>query len=92
MSDALSNSLTGSLVDFLENNLKAHITRWDGAYDDFEGKHSVDNALRMYKEGLFSNGGRKPLMDQAGNWLEPDGRGRISLYWVKRQRQTYTRL
>ena len=64
------------LVDFLENNLKAHITRWDGAYDDFEGKHSVDNALRMYKEGLFSNGGRKPLMDQAGNWDEPDGRGR----------------
>lgn len=64
------------LVDFLESNLKAHITRWDGAYDDFEGKHSVDNALRMYKEGLFNNGGRKPLMNQAGNWDEPDGRGR----------------
>ena len=64
------------LVDFLENILKAHITRWDGAYDDFEGIHSVDNALRMYKEGLFSNGGRKPLMNQAGNWDEPDGRGR----------------
>ena len=64
------------LVDFLENDLKAHITRWDGAYDDFEGKHSVNNALRMYQEGLFSNGGRKPLMDQAGNWVEPDGRGR----------------
>lgn len=64
------------LVNFLENDLKAHITRWDGAYDDFEGIHSVDNALRMYKEGLFSNGGRNPLMDQAGNWDEPDGRGR----------------
>lgn len=64
------------LVDFLSINLGAHITRWDGAYDDFQGIHSVDNALRMYKEGLFSTGGRKPLMDQAGNWDEPDGRGR----------------
>ena len=30
----------------------------------------------MYQEGLFTNGGRKPLMDQRGNWIEPDGRGR----------------
>lgn len=64
------------LVNFLEYDLKAHITRWDGAYDDFEGTHSVDNALRMYQEGIFNNGGRKPRMRQAGNWVEPDGTGR----------------
>jgi len=64
------------LVDFLELRMKARITRWDGAYDDFSGTHSVDNALRMYQEGLFNSGGRKPLMDLRGNWIEPDGRGR----------------
>lgn len=64
------------LVNYLSDTLKAKITRWDGAYDDFEGIHSVDNALRMYREGLFTNGGNKPLMDQRGNWDEPDGRGR----------------
>lgn len=64
------------LVDYLQNELNAHITRWDGAYDDFEGIHSVDKALMMYQEGLFTSGGRKPLMDQRGNWIDPDGRGR----------------
>ena len=56
------------------------------------GIKCVNTALKMYQDGLFTNGGRKPLMDQRGNWLEPDGRGRTLLYWVKRQRQTYTRL
>lgn len=64
------------LVNYLENTLKARITRWDGAYDDFEGVKSVNVALEMYQSGLFTNGGRKPLMDQRGNWIEPDGRGR----------------
>ncbi len=64
------------LVNYLANILKAHITRWDGAYDDFDGVHTVDDALKWYKDGLFTNGGRKPLMDQRGNWDEPDGRGR----------------
>lgn len=64
------------LVHYLSNIRKAHITRWDGAYDDFEGVHSVNDALHMYQEGLFTNGGRNPLMDNRGNWIEPDGRGR----------------
>lgn len=64
------------LVDYLQNQLQAHITRWDGAYDDFEGKHTVDSALEMYQAGLFNSGGRTPLMDQRGNWVKPDGRGR----------------
>lgn len=64
------------LVNYLANIRKAHITRWDGAYDDFDGIHSVDDALKMYKDGLFTNGGRKPRMSQRGNWDEPDGTGR----------------
>ena len=64
------------LVNYLAHICKAHITRWDGAHDDFGGLHSVDDALKMYQEGLFTNGGRKPLMDNRGNWIEPDGRGR----------------
>lgn len=64
------------LVNYLEFDLNARITRWDGAYDDIEGVYSVDVALKMYQDGLFTNGGRKPLMDQRGNWVEPDGRGR----------------
>ena len=64
------------LVNYLEIDLNARITRWDGAYDDFEGINSVDDALKMYQEGLFNNGGRNPLMDQRGNWVQPDGRGR----------------
>jgi phage replication initiation protein len=64
------------LVHHLEHNLKAHITRWDGAYDDYEGTHSVNDALQMYQDGLFISGGRSPQMDQRGNWIEPDGRGR----------------
>lgn len=64
------------LIHHLEHNLKAHITRWDGAYDDCEGIYSVNDALQMYQDGLFNSGGRSPQMDQRGNWIEPDGRGR----------------
>ena len=64
------------LVNYLAETRQAHITRWDGAYDDFEGLRTVDEALSMYRNGLFTNGGRTPLMDQAGNWDHPDGRGR----------------
>lgn len=72
------------LVNFLAICRKAHITRWDGAYDDLEGEHNVDEALQMYQAGLFTNGGRKPLMDTRGNWHEPDGRGR-TLYVGSRE-------
>lgn len=64
------------LVNYLADTRQAHITRWDGAYDDFEGLRTVDEALAMYRNGLFTNGGRIPLMDQSGNWDNPDGRGR----------------
>jgi phage replication initiation protein len=64
------------LIDFLADEMKARITRVDLAYDDFNGVHTVNHALRMYQEGLFTCGGREPKMDQRGNWIKPDGRGR----------------
>ena len=64
------------LVDYLENTRKAKITRIDCAHDDYSGIHSVNNALRMYEEGLFNTGGREPSLDHRGNWFKPDGRGR----------------
>ncbi|MES2662907.1 MAG: replication initiation factor domain-containing protein [Pseudomonadota bacterium] len=64
------------LVDFLENTRNARITRLDCAHDDYSGIHSVNNALRMYEEGLFNTGGREPSLDHRGNWFKPDGKGR----------------
>ena len=54
----------------------ARITRWDGAVDDYSGSHSVDDAVKWYLAGKFSAGGNKPSCSQAGNWIEPDGKGR----------------
>jgi Replication initiation factor len=64
------------LVSFLRDDLGGRITRIDLAHDDYEGVHSVDNAVRMYQEGLFNSGGREPKPGQAGNWIDPDGSGR----------------
>lgn len=35
-------------VPFLRDVLKARITRWDGAVDDFAGEYSVDTAMGWY--------------------------------------------
>ena len=67
-----------------EKELHGNITRWDGAVDEYEGHYSVDLALDWYKNGLFSTGGNKPKMSQAGNWAEPDGSGR-TLYLGNRK-------
>jgi len=64
------------LVNYLANIRQAHITRWDGAHDDFDGTHSVDEAFRMYQEGLFKCGGTKPKKEKRGDWDDPDGSGR----------------
>jgi len=61
---------------FLEDQLHARISRWDGAVDDFTGQYSVDLALEWFLSGRFGTGGNKPTMRQAGNWAEPDGCGR----------------
>jgi phage replication initiation protein len=72
------------LVALLRDEFKARITRWDGAVDDFEGKHSVDEAVELYLSDRFNAGGRKPSCDQKGNWIAPDGSGR-TFYVGKRQ-------
>jgi phage replication initiation protein len=73
-----------ALVELLRDNYHARITRWDGAFDDFAGDHSVDWAVEQYRAGKFSNGGNKPSCDQRGNWIEPDGTGR-TFYVGKRK-------
>ena len=61
---------------YLRDELGAKITRWDGAVDDFEGKHSVDLAVELYRLGGFKSGGRQPLPKLHGNWITPDELGR----------------
>lgn len=65
-----------NLIYLLRDKHKGKITRWDGAVDDFEGVHSVDDAVAMYKAGMFNTGGRNPECSQGGNWIEPNGSGR----------------
>lgn len=72
------------LCELLRDDLLGRITRWDGAVDDFEGTHSVEEAVGLYLAGEFNGGGRKPSCDQKGNWIAPDGSGR-TFYVGKRQ-------
>jgi len=71
-------------VPFLRDVLKARITRWDGAVDDFAGEYSVDTAMAWYMDGSFGTGGHLPSMKQMGNWAKPDGSGR-TIYIGKRE-------
>ena len=64
------------LIEFLDGQYKAKISRWDGAVDDYDGLHDVDWAVGLYKSGQFNAGGNKPTCKQHGNWIEPDGSGR----------------
>jgi phage replication initiation protein len=57
------------LIAFLRDELGGHITRWDGAVDDFDGVHPVDGAVELYLAGAFNAGGRKPSCSQAGNLI-----------------------
>ncbi|MDP3324215.1 MAG: replication initiation factor domain-containing protein, partial [Hydrogenophaga sp.] len=72
------------LVKLLRDKLKAKITRWDGAVDDFNGLHTVDWAVELYLADSFNAGGKRPSCDQRGNWLMPDGSGR-TFYIGKRE-------
>lgn len=72
------------VIAFLNKFSNAHITRWDGAVDDFFGMHSVDYAVDRYREGAFNVGGNAPSCNQNGNWIEPDGAGR-TFYVGKRK-------
>ena len=65
-----------ALVAYFRDYRNARITRWDGAVDDFEGVHTVDQCVDLYKASQFNSGGNKPSCDQKGNWITPDGTGR----------------
>lgn len=65
-----------ALQRLLRDEFAGRITRWDGAADDYEGQHSVDMAVELYKLGGFKCGGREPTPAMHGNWLTPDARGR----------------
>lgn len=65
-----------SFASYLKDQLRARITRWDGAVDDFLGAHSVDLAVELYKQGGFKQGGRNPKPKQHGNWITEDDLGR----------------
>lgn len=72
------------LTELLRDQFGARITRWDGAVDDLEGVHTVNEAVSLYLAGTFNCGGRKPSCEQKGNWIEPDGSGRT--FYVGKRR------
>jgi phage replication initiation protein len=72
------------LTHLIRDKYHGKITRWDGAVDDYEGNHSVDQAVQLYVEGQFNAGGKMPECDQAGNWIKPNGYGR-TFYVGKRE-------
>ncbi len=64
------------LFDLLNKIPQAQITRVDLASDNFDSKLTVDDYLEMYKADMFTSRGRPPNVEQAGNWIKPNGKGR----------------
>jgi phage replication initiation protein len=73
-----------SLGVWLRDWLDARITRWDGAADDFEGLHPVEEIADAYLAGAFTIGGRRPSHRLEGDWLQPQGNGRT--FYVGRRK------
>lgn len=65
-----------SVIQYFAHKRNARIIRWDGAVDEYIGLHSVDWAASQYLAGNFQCGGNKPGCKNAGNWTDPDGKGR----------------
>jgi len=70
------------LAEFIRERC-GHLTRVDLAFDDFEGNKDVDHAVALYRAGEFCaaaggarSGASRVSCSQAGNWIEPDGKGR----------------
>jgi phage replication initiation protein len=61
---------------FLLTLQRPRITRIDLARDFFVGEYSPDRALQDYEAELFSLGARMPEVEQHGNWIRPNGKGR----------------
>lgn len=81
---SLLHKIWPQVAEYLRDKRNAHITRWDGAVDDYIGLHSVDWAVHQYLAGEFSAGGNKPSCNNVGNWTDPDGKGR-TFYVGKRK-------
>jgi DNA relaxase NicK len=65
------------------------IKRVDVALDDYEGVCSVDTVLKMYNKNLFTGRGKKPKLNQVGDWQSgADGR---TVYVGSRQSVYYHR-
>ena len=71
-----------SLQEFIHQR-NGHLTRIDLAFDEFEGLNDLDCAVSLYRSGAFCaaaggarSGSTRVSCSQAGNWIEPDGRGR----------------
>ena len=45
------------------------ISRIDIAHDCYNGEFDVDDAVRWYRAGAFTNRGRSPKCDTAGDWV-----------------------
>lgn len=61
--------------DFLEG-LDAKLTRVDLAVDLLNGEYTVDDAVDWYLIGGFTNRGRAPQTQQAGDWIGDGKSGR----------------
>jgi phage replication initiation protein len=80
------------LYTFLKHATLSTITRVDLAHDDFNPTlFTLDNCLKEFLNGSFKNGKRSPSVSQAGNWIQPDGRGR-TLYIGKRTNGMFCRI
>jgi phage replication initiation protein len=64
------------LFDLLTSIPHSTLTRVDLASDNFNSKITVDDYLEMYKADMFTSRGRPPNVEQAGNWIKPNGKGR----------------
>lgn len=80
------------LQAFLNYCHKVKITRIDICFDDLDGQLiSPDWANDMDDIGGFTNRGRKPKFETAGNWKRPDGKGRTA-YIGSRQSSKFLRI
>ncbi|PHS69867.1 MAG: hypothetical protein COB22_08660 [Cycloclasticus sp.] len=73
----------GRLEMFLES-IEATITRVDLSCDLFYSKYTVFDFLQSYHDGLFTTRSRSPSIEQRGDWVNDNDKGR-TLYIGKKQ-------
>lgn len=62
--------------EFLSTAKAPTITRVDLAHDWFAGEVTVDQFDQMHTDGLFTNSSQTPQCQYAGDWKNPNGKGR----------------